>query len=112
MIAGGYASFLGVYFVTSLVGVIMADVRHDNERLHRYGRRLMIPLAGPWMAVGDARSATGAWATGFSGVFQAAGLVLGTVGAIRLGVYRSQTRLSFGGGTMPGGGQGMITLRF
>lgn len=112
MTAGGFAGLLGVYVLTSLVGVIVADVKDDNPRLHRYGRRLLIPVAGPWIAISDTRSATAAWFTGFSGVLQAAGLVLGMVGAIRLGTHRAKTRLAFDGSMHPGGGRLGVTLRF
>jgi hypothetical protein len=55
---------------------------------------MLIPIAGPFLAIPRADSATGGLFTGFLGVMQIGGFVLGTAGAVKFGRANRQLRLS------------------
>lgn len=112
MTAVGFSVLGGSYLVSSLTGAIVADTR-DDERLERFGRRMIIPVVGPWLALQYTDSATGAWFTGLAGVAQTAGLVVGTIGAVRLARNRAdRQRLTFTSSPILGGGQVGLSGRF
>lgn len=112
MTAVGFSVFGASYAISSLTGAIVADAR-DGERLDRFGRRMLIPVVGPWLAIPHTESATGAWFTGFAGAAQLAGLVLGTVGAVRLGQQRRESqRWAVTSTPLLGGGQLGVVGRF
>jgi len=114
MTAAGFAIFGVSYAISSLTGAIIADTR-DDERLERYGRRMIIPVVGPWLAIGHTDSATGAWFTGLAGVAQTAGVVIGTIGAVHLAQRRrlkTQHQVMVTGSPLLGGGQLGLAGRF
>jgi hypothetical protein len=85
MTISGYTLFGTSYLISALIGTISIDYARDVGGAGKYGRRMLIPLAGPFMAIPRADSATGGLFTGLIGVVQVTGFVLGTAGAIRLG---------------------------
>lgn len=85
MTISGYTIFGTSYLISALVGTISIDYARDVGGAGLYGRRMLIPLAGPFMAIPRADSATGGLFTGLVGVVQVGGFLLGTAGAIRLG---------------------------
>lgn len=85
MTISGYTLFGTSYLISALVGTISIDYARDVGGSGTYGRRMLIPLAGPFAAIPRADSATGGLFTGLIGVVQVTGFVLGTAGAIRLG---------------------------
>jgi hypothetical protein len=90
-----------------------------DESLRRYGRRMLIPVVGPFMAAATEHGNAGAI---FLGVNQVAGLVLGIIGTVRYATTgRSKVAsLPVGGGRTlsldvqptTGGGAARATLRF
>jgi hypothetical protein len=85
MTISGYTLFGTSYLISALVGTISIDYARDIGGSGTYGRRMLIPLAGPFAAIPRADSATGGLFTGLIGVVQVTGFVLGTAGAVRLG---------------------------
>jgi hypothetical protein len=98
MTISGYTLFGTSYLISALIGTISLDYAADVGGTGKYGRRMLIPVAGPFMAIPRADSATGGLFTGFLGVIQVAGFVLGTAGAIKLGRANRELRLSANGG--------------
>ncbi|PRQ07670.1 hypothetical protein [Enhygromyxa salina] len=94
MTISGYTMFGTSYLISALVGTISLDYAADVGGTGTYGRRMLIPIAGPFMAIPRADSATGGLFTGFLGVVQIGGFVLGTAGAIKFGRANRQLRLS------------------
>jgi hypothetical protein len=94
MTISGYTMFGTSYLISALIGTISLDYAADVGGTGRYGRRMLIPIAGPFLAIPRADSATGGLFTGFLGVIQVAGFALGTAGAIKLGRANRQLRLS------------------
>lgn len=93
MAISGYTIFGTSYLVSALIGTISIDYANDVGGSGKYGRRMLIPLAGPFAAIPRADSATGGLFTGLVGVVQVTGFVLGTAGAIRLGRANRDLRL-------------------
>jgi hypothetical protein len=85
MTISGYTLFGTSYLISALIGTISIDYARDVGGAGKYGRRMLIPIAGPFMAIPRADSATGGLFTGLIGVVQVTGFILGTAGAIRLG---------------------------
>jgi len=85
MTISGYTIFGTSYLISALIGTISIDYARDVGGTGTYGRRMLIPVAGPFMAIPRADSATGGLFTGLLGVVQVTGFVLGTAGAVRLG---------------------------
>jgi hypothetical protein len=98
MTISGYTMFGTSYLISALIGTISLDYAADVGGTGKYGRRMLIPIAGPFIAIPRADSATGGLFTGFLGVIQVAGFVLGTAGAIKLGRANRELRLSANSG--------------
>lgn len=94
MTISGYTLFGTSYLISALIGTISLDYAADVGGSGKYGRRMLIPIAGPFIAIPRTDSATGGLFTGMLGVVQAAGFVLGTAGAIKLGRANRDLRLS------------------
>lgn len=94
MTISGFTMFGSSYLISALIGTISLDYARDVGGTGTYGRRMLIPVAGPFMAIPRADSATGGLFTGLLGVVQVGGLVLGTAGAIRIGRANRGLRLS------------------
>jgi len=109
------------YISSSLAGVASIDLaddpstnEEDEERMEAYGKRMLIPIIGPWSAIGKADTATGAWFTGLAGVVQGVGFGLATAGIIRLSRAhrRKVQRYSVGASSTQHGGTVMVSGRF
>jgi hypothetical protein len=98
MTISGYTLFGTSYLISALIGTISLDYAADVGGSGKYGRRMLIPIAGPFLAIPRADSATGGLFTGFLGVIQVAGFALGTAGAIKLGRANRELRLSANSG--------------
>lgn len=106
-------SMLGIsYFGSALIGAIAYDVG-DTDASRRYGRRMLIPVGGPFAAAPHAEALSVGILTGAAGVVQVAGLGMGIAGAVLLGRERAQrSRLAFGASPTRGGAHFGATLRF
>jgi hypothetical protein len=104
MMISGYTLFGTSYLISALIGTISLDYASDVGGSGRYGRRMLIPLAGPFMAIPRADTATGGLFTGLVGVVQVAGFLLGTTGAVRFTRANRELRLAADAGG--------LTLRF
>ncbi len=94
MTISGYTMFGTSYLISALIGTISLDYAADVGGTATYGRRMQIPMVGPFMPIPRADTATRGLFTGFVGVIQVAGFALGTAGAIKLGRANRQLRLS------------------
>lgn len=111
------------YFFTSLAGAVVIDKARrsdvvgtgkttiDTRRLN-YGRSLLVPVAGPFIAMRFSHSATERWALALTGVAQTAGVVLALVGASRRARARRAERLGFAPGFVAGGATVGVQGRF
>ena len=97
MMVGGW-TMLGVSYVfTSLTGAIMADLCKSTAPCRRVGYYMLIPVAGPFIAIGPAESATAKIFLGFTGAIQAAGLIMGIVGTAQYVADGRQARINADG---------------
>ncbi len=116
----GFSVLGGVWLVTAITGAAVFDSAGDNfqtsdteQQERAMGRRLMIPIGGPFAAAFVAPTATGALFSVLSGVAQTVGLGLGVAGAVIYGRNQRQYRLSMGTTPMAGGGRSFhLGLRF
>lgn len=98
MTISGFTIFGTSYLVSALIGTISLDLAADEGGSGTYGRRMLIPVGGPFAAIPRTGSATGSLFTAMLGVVQLGGLALGTAGAIRLGRANRELRLSANSG--------------
>jgi hypothetical protein len=94
MVASGWSLFGAMYVSTALLGTASIDLAGDDERARAYGQRMLVPVAGPFMAAFVSRTATGALMTAMLGAAQATGLILATAGHVRLHRVRREMALS------------------
>lgn len=94
MTISGFTMFGTSYLISALIGTISIDYADSVGGSGKYGRRMLIPLAGPFAAIPRADSATGGLFTALLGVIQVGGFVLGTAGAIKFGRAKRQLQLS------------------
>ncbi len=93
-IAGGASLFAVAYLYTSVLGAIAIDKGrkghtdpttgqsvHDDERI-AFGRRLMVPVVGPFMAIGHTDSALRKWGSAMSGLAQVGGVAMLVTGVV------------------------------
>ena len=106
LLAAGLSIAGTTYVVSSLTGALAADLGSPM-----WGRSMMIPLAGPFIATGFTETYTGAWFTAGLGVAQAAGVLMTIVGATRYRRYR-KSQVSFAAAPTRGGGHAALTVRF
>lgn len=109
----GFSMFGISYVGSALVGAMAYDLG-DDRASRAYGRRMMIPVGGPFAAAGQSSSLTIGILTGMAGVVQVAGLGLGITGTVLLAREKAQAspRLAFGATPTRGGGHFSATLRF
>jgi hypothetical protein len=100
------------YTFTSLAGAIVIDKAEDDRR-RAYGRALLVPVVGPFFAIGYTKSATSRWAAAFSGTLQvvAAGMLTAAVVAT-VRRKRSTQRLNMSASFQPGGAAIGVSGRF
>lgn len=121
--AGG--TMVGVtYLGTSLRGAFVIDrarktttdangmPRPIDQRRLAYGRALMVPVIGPFVAVGYTSSAVARFGAVLSGTAQLAGAVMLLAGVIGKGRARRARRIGWSAGTTRGGGGLAIHGRF
>jgi len=99
LMIAGVSVFTFSYLMSVAAGVVLIDSNKEN-----IGRPMLIPIAGPFIAIGQAGSATGGLALGFAGIAQLVGFGMGVGGGVVFARSRSQARLS----VAPGG----LQLRF
>lgn len=98
MTISGFTMFGTSYLISALIGTISIDYAESVGGSGKYGRRMLIPLGGPFAAIPRADSATGGLFTALLGVIQVGGFVLGTAGAIKYGSAKRQLELSANSG--------------
>lgn len=106
MMIAGISLLASTYVISSLSGALAADNGHT-----RWGRRMLIPIAGPFLAAPVTRSYTAAWFTGLLGVAQLAGFTLWAVGGARHRKFKRR-QMSFAAAPTRGGGSAALTVRF
>lgn len=127
MMITGWIMLCASYLASSLIGVIVMDQADEEysdcgERCKRLGGYMLIPLAGPFVAIPHTKSYTGKWGMAALGVSQVAGLVLGIIGTVwhiqdKRKAEAMHSGLNVGGGwvvsvaTMDGGGIPAPVLR-
>lgn len=100
LMIAGISVFSISYLISVGAGVIMIDANNPE-----IGRPLLIPVAGPFVAIGRAGSATAGLGLAFAGIAQLAGFGMGVGGGVWFARSRSKAaHLSFA----PGG----LQLRF
>jgi hypothetical protein len=107
MLIAGYSIFGSFYLGSALYGAAELDRSgyYDDdiddplydEKQAKFGRRLFIPLIGPYIAAPLAPSASAGLVTVLAGTAQIAGLALGIAGSILYARARKQQRFVFGG---------------
>jgi hypothetical protein len=123
MLAAGVLIVAIPYTFTSLAGAIIIDKaktgpdeltgeRHVDVRRRAYGRSLLVPVVGPFIAIHHGQSAKDRWGAAFSGAVQVA--AVGLVGAALIsGVRRRrQQRVNMTASIDPGGATIGMTARF
>jgi hypothetical protein len=123
MIIVGASTLASIYFLSTLAGALAIDGGRDdretdpstgmpgapNHRRMRFGRSLLIPIAGPFIAIAHADTAALRWAMVMTGMAQVTTAALVVAGSIRTVRARRQERMWFGAGPAQGGA--MISLR-
>lgn len=112
MIVAGVSVTVGVYLFTSMAGAIAIDKANDRrdgyvdnplmpdapaptyERQRRRGRALLVPVAGPFLAIRHSDSALQSYGLAVAGTLQAAGMAFAIVGAVRNAKRRRAKRAS------------------
>jgi hypothetical protein len=89
----GFSIFGFTYLITAVAATAVID-----SGAPEFGRPLLIPVAGPFIAAGRQSSAFLGFGLGFTGVIQLATLGMGIGGAVMLGTSRHKARLSASGG--------------
>jgi hypothetical protein len=133
----GFSAWGAIYLGTVALGTISIDAADDPDygsgdtwnpdtgewesdaldpgsrsNMKTYGQRLLIPVAGPFLAIPFADSATGSLGTAMLGVIQLAALSLGIAGAARLGKSRKEARFAMGVSPTRFGTTTHVRLRF
>lgn len=88
-IVAGATIFGTMYGFSSLAGVIAADFGATQ-----WGRRMTIPIVGPFLAAPTNDSYTAGWFTAMLGIAQAAGAITLVAGLAKRGRHRRQGRLA------------------
>jgi hypothetical protein len=116
IMVSGFTTLGAVYGASVLIGALSIDFARDddNERQRQYGRRMMIPLGGPFAAAPVSRSATLGVLTVAAGLGQLAGLAMGIAGAVKLREFPNPNKPRFALSAMPtrGGAHMGLSLRF
>src|SRR5688500_7079928 len=109
LLVAGFSIGGVAYLTTSLAGALAIDRARDftddplteedesqrGDRRRAFGFALLVPVAGPFVAIPRADTAMRAWAAGISGVAQAAALGLTIAGLVRRSASRRAHRLAF-----------------
>jgi hypothetical protein len=95
MMIAGWSIFGGTWITSIAIGAAFLDT--DTPSGYYYGRRLMIPVLGPFLAAGGDDSASGTMAYAFLGLAQTAGLALGIAGTVLFARDRKSQRVTASG---------------
>ncbi len=120
MMISGYSAFFGIWLVTAIAGAATFDSAGENflddadaQRRRAVGRRLMIPVGGPYAAAFVTDTATGALFSVISGLAQTATLTLGIVGTVIYAKNRRAVRqVEVGAAPTLGGSMLHLRMRF
>ncbi len=120
MMISGYSAFFGIWLVTAIAGAATFDSAGENflddadaQRRRAVGRRLMIPVGGPYAAAFVTDTATGALFSVISGLAQTATLTLGIVGTVIYAKHRRAVRqVEVGAAPTLGGSMLHLRMRF
>ena len=121
----GFSAFGMSYLMGATVGATIIDsetiddngddnVAFSNPSSRAYGRSLLVPLIGPFLAIPHATTAMGRLATVVLGLTQVGTLTLGVLGATRLAKSRSAAKMQLGIAPTPGfrGATAHLQMRF
>ena len=111
LIAGGIGLGVGSYFVTALLGAIAIDKGRNADDRDR-GKAMMIPIAGPFIAIGKTDSAVRRFGLATSGSMQLAAIGLLIAGAIKHARYKEAKRWSVAAMPTATGGRASLAVRF
>jgi hypothetical protein len=124
MMIAGWSLFGIAYLTTAFRGVVaidQADGVFDEDMddpftttpSKKYGQRLLIPIAGPFIAAPEAPTATQGFGTALAGTLQLTGVALGIAGTVLYVKAKRRGRdLAFGAAPTPGGAAVQMRLRF
>jgi hypothetical protein len=125
MIIAGAATLGTFYFFSSMVGALAIDKgrqpKHDpmtgalegpDRRRISYGRALLVPVAGPFIAMAHTDTAIQRWGSALTGAAQVTGALLVLAGMVRNARARRWERVSLGAGYGAGGASVSIAGRF
>lgn len=121
MIAGGAVMFTLVYGFTALGGAVAIDRARKSRPpgspaphagREAYGRALLVPLVGPFLAMPRTHSATDRWLDAAAGVLQLGGAVFTLVGVAQARRIRMFERFRMSAGMQAGGAQLSFSGRF
>ena len=105
----GVSVLASAYVLQSFVGSLLLDGA-DSARERAYGRRMLIPVVGPFAAYPVAPSYTAGWFTTLLGGAQLAGIAMSVAGLVK---YRKAKRqIAAGYAALPGGGGLTLRARF
>jgi hypothetical protein len=93
--AGGWTTFGVTYAAALTIGVASIDLAGDDRRQRTWGRRMAIPVGGPFAAAFVSASATGTLFTVLTGAAQITGIALGTAGAVMLARQKRDPNFAF-----------------
>jgi hypothetical protein len=93
--AGGWTTFGVTYAAALTLGVASIDLANGDQRKRTWGRRMAIPVGGPFAAAFVSASATGTLFTVLTGAAQITGIVLGTAGAVMLARHKRDPNFAF-----------------
>lgn len=112
MLIGGWTTFGITYAAALTIGVASIDLAKDDNRQRMWGRRMAIPIGGPFAAAFVSDSATGTLFTVLTGAAQTTGLALGIAGAVMLAKQKQTSNLAFAVVPDPTGVRMGATWRF
>jgi hypothetical protein len=126
LVTAGLVTLGVMYTLTSLSGAIVIDGAREKHRTDpmtgatlapdrkrvNFGRAMLIPVAGPFLAISYAPKAMQRWGAAFAGATQLAGAVLAIVGTARLRRARMIQRYQLGAGLARGGAVVGLSGRF
>jgi hypothetical protein len=111
LIVGGLGLGTITYFVTALMGAVAIDKARTTDDKTR-GKYMMIPFAGPFMAIPKTDSAVRRFGLATSGTVQVAALAILVVGGIKHARYREAKRWSMAAAPSGTGGNLTVHVRF
>lgn len=131
----GASMTASTYFFTSLAGAIAIDEARDMtdvpqydayglplpgdssanpdvRQRRRFGQALLVPVVGPFFALGHTDSARQKWAASLAGAVQVGGVIVAVVGAVRATRARRIQRWTLTASTTPDGATVGTRVRF